>query len=130
MEDLARLLNQPDSVIALVGATDSTSKYGSIIFRNLTGKGLKVWPINPGHAEIHGQPCYPSLDALPEAPTIVNIVTPPGVSLEIVRQCKALGYRNVWLQPGAEDNHVIRFLDENDFNYLANACTMVASRIL
>jgi len=34
----------------------------------------------------------------------------------------------VWLQPGAESPEALTYLQEEDFNYLANACIMVQSR--
>ena len=44
-------------------------------------------------------------------------------------QCLEQGLMNVWLQPGAESPAVMSFLQENDFNYLANACIMVRTRL-
>ena len=51
------------------------------------------------------------------------------MTLDILQQCLDLGLRNVWLQPGAESPAVMAFLQKNDFNYLANACIMVSSRL-
>jgi predicted CoA-binding protein len=36
---------------------------------------------------------------------------------------------NVWLQPGAESPEVLEFIQEHGFNYLANACIMVQTRL-
>jgi predicted CoA-binding protein len=33
------------------------------------------------------------------------------------------------VQPGAENKDVMAYLDEHDFDYLANACIMVRSRV-
>ena len=46
----------------------------------------------------------------------------------ILEESLDLGFMNVWLQPGAESPQTIAFLQEHDFNYLANACIMVQSR--
>ncbi len=35
----------------------------------------------------------------------------------------------VWVQPGAENEDVMAFLDDNGFDYMAKACIMVRSRI-
>jgi predicted CoA-binding protein len=59
----------------------------------------------------------------------VNIVVPPPVAASVLEESLKLGLMNVWLQPGAESPENLAFLQENGFNYLANACIMVESRI-
>ncbi len=129
MNDIATLLHRDDTTVAVVGATDDPAKYGSVIYRDLKQKGFDVFPVNPNRDTVDGDPAFKSLDALPVAPTIVNIVVPPQVTLGVLRGAEALGYRNVWVQPGAESPEVMAYLTEHDFNYLANACIMVQSRV-
>ena len=129
MTDIATLLNQPETTVAVVGATDNPMKYGSVIYRDLKRKGYSVFPVNPNRTEVDGDRAYPSLDKLPETPTIVNIVVPPSVTIRVLRKSLELGLKNVWLQPGAESPESLSFLQENGFNYLANACIMVESRL-
>jgi predicted CoA-binding protein len=127
MKDLIELLNSPGTRIALVGASENPSKYGSIIYRDLRRKGIDVVPVNPNSERIHGDRAYASLAELPQKPDIVNIVTPPEISLLILKECLPLGYLDVWLQPGASDERVELFLKENGFNYLVDSCTVVQS---
>ncbi len=129
MMDIASLLSEPETTVAVVGATDNPSKYGSVIYRDLKRKGYTVFPVNPNRAEVDGDRAYPSLDELPVAPSIVNIVVPPAVTMNVLAESLALGFMNVWLQPGAESPQALAFLQENDFNYLASACIIVQSRI-
>jgi predicted CoA-binding protein len=123
------MLRDPDSTVAVVGATDNPAKYGSVIYRDLKRKGYTVWPVNPGRETVDGDATHASLADLPEEPTIINVVVPPDKTLEVLRQAKDLGYTNVWLQPGAEDPAALTFLQEEGFTYLANACIMVQSRV-
>ncbi|RMF68057.1 MAG: CoA-binding protein [Calditrichaeota bacterium] len=127
-KDIAALLDEPDTTIAVVGATDDPAKYGSVIYRDLKRKGYTVYPVNPNRNTVDGDPAFATLADLPVKPTIVNFVVPPPVTLKILRTCLEMGLKNVWLQPGAESPAVLRFLQENGFNYLANACIMVQSR--
>ena len=129
MNDIATLLNRDDTTIAVVGATDDPAKYGSVIYRDLKRKGYEVYAVNPKRDTVDGDPAYPSLDALPESPTIVNIVVPPQATLHVLRKARELGLNSVWVQPGAESPEVMAYLQENDFNYLANSCIMVRSRM-
>lgn len=129
MNDIATLLNRDDTTIAVVGATDDPHKYGSVIYRDLKRKGYEVFAVNPNRDTVDGDPAYSSLGALPSEPTIVNIVVPPAATLKVLRSALDQGLTNVWIQPGAESPEVMTFLTEHDFNYLANACIMVRSRL-
>ncbi len=127
MKDLIKLLNTPGTCVALVGATENAYKYGSIIYRDLRGKGLRVYPVTPNRRTVHGDRAYAVLSDLPEKPDIVNFVTPPEVSLEVLEECLSLEYLDVWLQPGASDERVEKFLKKHGFNYMVDFCTMVES---
>lgn len=127
-ENLLQLLDDPHTVIAVVGATDDPHKFGHRIYRDLKRKGYKVYPVNPNRATVDGDPAYPELVDLPERPQLVNLVVPPETVLPILHECLALGLTRMWLQPGAESPEVLAFLDAHGFSYLAGACIMVESR--
>jgi len=129
MIDISALLDKPDTTVAVVGASDNPSKYGYVIYRDLKRKGFTVFAINAKRTTVDGDPAFASLTTLNEKPTIVTMVVPPEATLTILKECKELGLDNIWIQPGAENPAVLRFLQENDFNYLANACIMVLSRL-
>ena len=129
MKDIMQLLEEPGATIAIVGATENPSKYGYVIYKDLKLKGLTVYPVNPNRSSVDGDKAFKRLEDIPQRPTIVNIVVPPEVTSDILQQCLDLELTNVWLQPGAESPAVMTFLQENNFNYLANACIMVASRL-
>ncbi len=129
MKNILDLLDEPDTTVAVVGATDNSSKYGSIIYRDLKRKGYMVFPVNPNRSTVDGDRSYNHLQDLAQKPSIVNIVVPPDVTLEILDQCLESGLMNVWLQPGAESPQTLAFLQQHNFNYLANACIMVESRM-
>ncbi|HJS75177.1 MAG TPA: CoA-binding protein [Vicinamibacteria bacterium] len=128
VKDIASLLGEEGTTIAIVGATDNPSKYGYVIYRDLKRKGYRVYPVNPGRATVDSDPAYRNLASLPVKPTIVNFVVPPKVAAAVLQESLELGLKNIWLQPGAESPENLAFLQENGFNYLANACIMVESR--
>jgi len=129
MNDIASLLHRDDTTVAVVGATDDPGKYGFVIYRDLKRKGFEVLAVNPNRDTVDGNPAYDGLSDLPMKPTIVNFVVPAHVTLAVLGEAKKLGYRNVWIQPGAESPEVMAYLGGSDFNYLANACIMVQSRV-
>jgi predicted CoA-binding protein len=128
-DTLLNILEAPDSVIAVIGATDDGRKFGHAIYRNLKRKGYRVYPVNPNRRTVDGDPAYPDLGQLPSKPTLVNFVVPPATTLTVLKQCLVLGLENVWLQPGAENAEVLEFLTSHGFTYLVNACIMTESRV-
>jgi hypothetical protein len=128
MDPISELLNEGDPVIAVVGATDNPTKYGSVIYRDLKAKGYRVYPVNRARDTVDGDPAYPDLGELPVKPDIVNIVVPPPRTLEVLDRAAELGIDNIWVQPGAEDHEVMNRLADGGFQYLANACIMVRAR--
>jgi hypothetical protein len=127
MEDLIQeFISQ--RVWAVVGVSLSPEKYGNKIFRDLRSAGYIVYAINPGGGKLDGQKLYPSLADLPERPAVVDIVVPPKITADIVRQCAELGLTRVWMQPGSESAEAIRFCQEQGIQVVHNACAMIRKR--
>ncbi|MFQ5515978.1 MAG: CoA-binding protein [Acidimicrobiia bacterium] len=130
MKDIAQLLRDPDTTVAVVGATDHPAKYGGIIYRDLKRKGFRVFAVNPNRTTVDGDTAYATLEDIPERPTIVDYVVPASETMLMLGDAEELGLMNAWVQPGAESPAVLSFLQEHGFNYLAGACIMVESRVL
>jgi predicted CoA-binding protein len=116
------------NVFAVVGASRDPQKYGHQVYRDLKDAGYKVYPVNPNAQEVLGDKCYPSLKEPPEKPDVVVTVVPPQVTEQIVKACKELGIRKVWMQPGSESEDAVRYCKENDLEVVYNVCIMVERR--
>ncbi len=95
---IERLFN-PRNVV-LVGASDrAVDHWSRRVFDNLRRFGFAgpVIPVNPNRKEIWGAPCFPRLDALPEAPDHLAIFTPAETSLKVLREGAAAGARSATL---------------------------------
>jgi len=114
-------------VIALVGATNSETKYGNIIYKDLKKKGYQVFPVNPRATTVDGDKAYHTLTELhSEHPIgLVVYVIPPKFTLESLEQNKGLGLDKVWIQPGAGDEEVRSWLEKSGYDWLMDACVMV-----
>jgi predicted CoA-binding protein len=111
--------------LAVVGASRHGGKFGNTAYNELRAKGYKVLPVHP-HAEIiEGDPCYPSLAALPEAVDGVVIVLPPSETEKVVAEAAQAGIRRVWMQQGAESQAAIRFCEERDMCAVHGACILM-----
>ncbi len=78
----------PESV-ALIGASDKPGSVGLKLMQNLKEGGFSgpIWLVNPRHASIGGERCFPDIAALPSAPSLAVVATPapavPGVIAEL-----------------------------------------------
>ena len=83
--------------IAFVGATEQLGKWGFIIFNNLITGGFpgKIYPVNPGRAEVLGYRAYPTVREVPGELDLVVIAAPAGGVLAAVEDCAAKGVKAV-----------------------------------
>jgi predicted CoA-binding protein len=126
MDSVAQMLGL--KTWAVVGANDNKDKFGYKIFKFMQNTGkYKVYPVNPGLSEVMGSKCYPTLKDLPEKPDVVDVVVPPRVGEQIMRDCAEAGIQNVWLQPGADAKSVIDLGRELGLNVVC-ACVMAEAR--
>jgi uncharacterized protein len=126
--NILRLLKNTEVKIALIGATNDSSKYGNIIYKDLKRKNISVFGINPKASTIEGDKAYHRIEDLGFIPDILNFVIPPKLGLPLIKKAIESGYDNFWLQPGAESEEIISLLEQSKKNYLANACVMVETR--
>jgi predicted CoA-binding protein len=115
-------------VWAVVGASLDPTKFGNRIFRSLRAAGYNVYPINPRGGELDGVPIYASLADLPETPEVVDLVVPPAVTEQVVKEAHELGLTRIWMQPGAESDKAIAYCHAYGMQVVHDACAMVHKR--
>lgn len=110
----------------LVGASNDPQKYGNRIFRVMRSKGYPVIPVNHRAKEIESVTSYQDLSAALEdhSPGLVVYVVPPPITLKSLKEAKRLGLTRIWIQPGAGDPEVDRYLEDHQFDYM-HSCVMV-----
>ena len=116
------------NVFAVVGVSRNPAKYGHQVYKDLKEAGYVVYAVNPNIDEVLGDRCYHSLSELPEMPDVVDTVVPPSVTEKTVEECREIGIEKVWMQPGSESEHAIRFCEENGIKVVHDVCVMVKRR--
>jgi predicted CoA-binding protein len=111
--------------IAIAGASRSPGKFGNAAGIELKARGYEVFLVHPEALEIDGQPCYPSLAALPEKVDGVLVSVPPSKAGEVMRQASAAGVQNVWLQAGAETPELLDLGKELGLNLVSGKCILM-----
>lgn len=108
--------------IAIVGVNINPEKWGYKIYKNLKQIFSKVYAVNPKYEKIENNKCYPDLTSLPEKPDIVITITPPKITESIVKTCKKIGIKKIWMQPGSESKKAIDFCKTNNIDVIYNLC--------
>lgn len=93
-----------NKTIAVFGVSQDSSKYGYKIFHTLLQKGFKVYGINPKGGQVDGQNLYVLAADVPGIIDVAIMVIPPAALLGAVEQCKAKGVKEIWFQPGAQED--------------------------
>ena len=113
--------------IAVVGCSPNPDRPSHEIARYLMAAGYRVVPVNPGHREILGQACYPSLAEIP--PEIrVDIVDVFRRSSEVAptaRQAVTRGVGFFFMQQGVVDPASARLLEEAGIPVAMDRCIAV-----
>ena len=104
-EAIARFLDAAS--FAVVGASNSPTKFGARVFAALRASGRNVIPVNPNAPEVQGVTAAPSLSALPTPVEAVSVITPPAVTETVVDEAIAAGIGMIWMQPGAESEAAV-----------------------
>ena len=124
-EELIREFLNKENIFAVVGASRFPQKYGYQVYQDLKKAGYEVYPVNPNTDAIAGDKCYPSLEALPVKPDVVDVVVPPKATEHIIKTCKQLGITKVWMQPGSESAAAIKFCEESRIGVVHGVCVMI-----
>ena len=88
-------LFEPKSV-AIIGASDSPDSAGTIVVLNILDSGFKgkLYFVNPKHATIFGQRCYPAMGDLPERVDLALICVQAKKVAALVEACGRAGARS------------------------------------
>ncbi len=133
-------LFDPHSV-AVIGASDRPGSVGATVWRNLRRGGFEgpCWPVNPQRATVGGEPAFASVAALPAAPELAVVCTPPAAVAGVIAELGARGTRAaVVLTAGqtpaqkqamldAARRHLLRILGPNCLGLIAPHARLDAS---
>ena len=117
--------------IVVVGVSRTQNNAANIIYRKLRSENYKVFAVNPNAAKVESDTCYPNLKAIPEKPDGVVIVTKPGITAQVVRECADLGITRVWMHRGMDSKtssvsaEAVDFCHKHGIACIAGGCPMM-----
>jgi predicted CoA-binding protein len=124
MSEIESFLN--GKTYAVAGASTNREKYGNRVFRALVDSGREVYPLNPSADKVESHAAFASIADLPMVPESLSIVTPPAVTRQVIADAISAGVKNIWMQPGAEDEQASQMARDAGLNVIDDgSCVLV-----
>ncbi|MEK7859428.1 MAG: CoA-binding protein [Elusimicrobiota bacterium] len=89
--------------VAVVGCSPRPERAGHYVSAYLIEQGYEVIPVNPGHRELLGRRCYPSLSAIPGPVDTVLVFRKASEVRPVIEEAIRIEAKALWLQDGISD---------------------------
>jgi predicted CoA-binding protein len=118
--------------IAVVGCSPNPLRPSNEIARYLIEQGYRVVPVNPGHRQVLGLDCYPSLTEIPADVRIdiVDVFRRSDAVAAVAEEAIARRVPFVFLQLGVVDAAAARRMEDNGIGVAMDRCILVDHRRL
>jgi predicted CoA-binding protein len=127
---LRRILTRSRS-LAVVGVSANWYRPSYFAAKYMQDHGYRIFPVNPNYAEVLGEQCYPSIDAIPESVDIVDCFRMPGEIVPLAREAVAKGAKVLWMQLGIRNDEAAAIASAAGLDVVMNRCVKIEhARIL
>lgn len=112
--------------IAMVGASANPSRASYFVATYLLSSSpYDVYFVNPRATEILGRPVYPSLDALPVVPDLVDVFRRHDDLPTVLDETLAVGAKTLWLQLGSWHEDVAHRAEAAGLEVVMDRCVKI-----
>ena len=98
-DDIKTILKESQK-IAVVGLSDKSYRPSHGVAQYLQSHGYSIFPVNPGHEKILGEPAYNSVHDIEQPIDLVNVFRRPKFVPQHVDEAIEIGANYLWLQEG------------------------------
>ncbi|MFI5618555.1 CoA-binding protein [Streptomyces sp. NPDC051567] len=105
---IRKILTELGDTWAVVGLSHNEDRAAYGVARVLQRFGKRVVPVHPKAETVHGEPGYPSLEAIPFAVDVVDVFVNSALAGPVADQAVAVGAGAVWFQLGVVDEAAYR----------------------
>lgn len=110
---------------AVVGCSPDPRRDSHDVAAFLLSRGYQIVPVNPGCDEILGQPCYPTLHAIPGPVDVVDIFRRSELAGAHVDEAIDIGARAVWMQLGVVDEAAAERAERAGLDVVMDRCPKI-----
>lgn len=121
---LRRILAE-SRTIAVVGLSADWFRPSYFAAKYMQEHGYRIVPVNPRYPEILGEPCYPTLSAIPFKVDIVDVFRKTADVLPIAQEAVAIGARCLWQQIGVINEQAQALALRNGLDSVVDRCVKI-----
>jgi uncharacterized protein len=113
--------------VAMVGASSNPARPSFFVATYLLSSSadFDVYFVNPRESEILGQPCYPSLQALPLVPDLVDVFRRAEDLPAVAQEAIDIGASTFWAQLGLWSEEAASLAHEAGLAVVMNRCLKI-----
>ena len=112
--------------VAVLGASSKPQRASNFVATYLLAStNYDVYFVNPNETEILGRPVYPTLDALPVVPDLVDVFRRPVDLPEVLADAIDVGVTTFWLQFGLFVPEIARKAEAAGLNVVMDRCLKI-----
>ena len=125
-------MNEPETIdqifkmktVAVVGMSPKPERPSHYVGMYLKEQGYDIIPVNPGHKEIAGMTCYPSLLDIPVKVDVVDVFRRPEHAVPISEAAVEIGAKALWLQDGVINDEAAKLAEDASLLVVMNDCML------
>ena len=127
---LRRVLAQ-SRTIAVVGLSAHWYRPSYFAAKYMQDHGYRIIPVNPSYAEVLGEPCYPSIAAIPGRVDIVDCFRKADEIPALAHAAVAKGAKVLWMQLGIHNDEAAKEASDAGLDVVMDRCVKIEhARIL
>lgn len=111
--------------IAVVGLSPKPERASHAVAKYMQHNGYRIIPVNPAHAEILGQKCYPDLQSIPGKVDVVNVFRRAEFTPAVARSAVEIGAKALWLQLGIANDEARQIAHTANLKFIMDRCLKI-----
>ena len=110
--------------IAVVGMSPKPERPSHYVSMYMKDQGYNIIPVNPGHNEISGIKCYPSLSEISEPVDVVDVFRRSEFILPIAESAINIKAKALWLQDGVINHEAAELAKDSGLIVVMDDCML------
>jgi hypothetical protein len=110
--------------IAVVGMSPKPERPSHYVSMYMKEQGYNIIPVNPGHDEIAGIKCYPSLKEISEPVDVVDVFRRSEYILPIAESAINIKAKALWLQDGVINHEAAELANNSGLIVVMDDCML------
>jgi len=122
LDDIKEIFSM--QTIAVVGMSPKPERPSHYVSMYMKQHGYNIIPVNPGHDEIAGIKCYPSLKEISQPVDVVDIFRRSEYIVPIAESAINIKAKALWLQDGVINHEAAELANNSGLIVVMNDCML------